>query len=165
VLTESGNTIATINERTGKITLDDTSFHIAVVGADATSPLQIQILSSNDKVVFSERIHTAATSTLEETSSFDSVTGTGIFVLPNTGFSFTKNTLSSPDLPDGGYIIDSDHKALAGISKTGDIYLMNSSYTLSYTTKDSSVILQIVDSDKNIVANILYKIDAEYVIK
>ncbi|NCP76955.1 hypothetical protein GW830_02325 [bacterium] len=31
VLTESGNTIATINERTGKITLDDTSFHIAVV--------------------------------------------------------------------------------------------------------------------------------------
>jgi len=76
-----------------------------------------------------------------------------------------KNTLSSPDLPDGGYIIDSNHKALAGISKTGDIYLMNPAYRLIYTTKDSSIILQIVDLDKNIVANILYKIDAEYVIK
>lgn len=117
ILTRSGNNIATINEKTGKISLEDTSFHIAVIPASAISPLQIEILTANNTVVFSEKIDISTASNIERVSNFDQLTGNGIFVSPTTGFSFVKNTLSSPSLPEGGYIIDANSKAIAGISK------------------------------------------------
>lgn len=117
ILTQSGKTIARVDERTGKITLEDTSFEIAVVGATKDSPLQVQVLSQSKKAVFSEKIDVSAVADIEPVSSFDRVTGMGVFVLPNAGFSFVKNIASSPNLPDGGYLTDADHKAIAGISK------------------------------------------------
>ncbi len=165
VLTQSGQNIATIQERTGKITLEDTSFHISVLPATKDSPLHIQVLSPTNNLVFSESINISTVSHMESVSSLDTITGTGIFVSPIIGFSFIKNTLSSPNLPGGGYVIDTNHKAIAGISKSGDIYILDTDYELSYATKGSHILLRIQDSRKNTVADILYKIDAEYVLK
>lgn len=117
ILTQSGKTIARVDERTGKIVLDDTSFRIIAVPADAGSPLRIQVQDASKKTLFSENINVSAISHIEQASSIDSVTGTGIFVSPSDGFSFAKNTISSPNLPGGGYITDTDHKAIAGVSK------------------------------------------------
>lgn len=117
VLTSSGKTIATVDERTGKIELSDTSYQVTVVPASQNAPLQIQVLSPEKKVIFSQSIDISAASILESVPDLDHTTGTGIFVAPTTGFSFAKNTASSPALPDGGYITDSSHKAVAGISK------------------------------------------------
>lgn len=165
VLTQSGQNVATIDERTGKIALEDTSFQISVVPASNNSPFRIQVLSPINNVVFSETIDISTVSHIEQATTLDAVSGTGIFISPATGFSFAKNTLSSPSLPNGGYITDTSHKAIAGISKSGDIYILNTKYKLSYATRGSYILLRVQDSEQNIVANILYKIHAEYVLK
>lgn len=117
VLTSSGKTIATIDERTGKIELSDTSYQVAVVPASSGSPLQIQVLSPDKKTVFSESINISAVSNIAEVPDLGHTIGTGIFIAPTAGFSFAKNTASSPNLPNGGYITDTSHRAVAGISK------------------------------------------------
>ena len=117
ILTQSGKTIATIDERTGKISLEDTSFQVAIIPATTSSPLQIQVLSPSKQVIFSEKVDISTVSNIEQVSDFDGITGTGMFILPATGISFAKNSPSSPNLPDGGYITDANHKAIAGISK------------------------------------------------
>lgn len=117
ILTQSGKTIARIDERTGKIVLEDSSFEIGVTGASKNSPMLLQVLSSGKKSVFSEKIDMSAVSNIESVSDFDQAAGTGIFILPGNGSFFMKNTVSSPNLPGGGYITDADHKAIAGISK------------------------------------------------
>lgn len=165
ILTQSGKNIATIDERSGKISLEDTSFQVAVIPASKDSKLQIQVLSSDKKVVYSESINISTVSNIEQVPNFDRITGTGILVFPTTGFSLVKNNTSNQNLPNGGYITDANHKAIAGISKSGDIYILSTKYELSYTTKDSYIVLRLQDAEKNVVANILYKIDAEYVIK
>lgn len=75
ILTESGKTIATIDERTGKISLEDTSFHIAVVPASESSPLLIQVLSPTKNLVFSESIDISTVPNIELLSSLDFATG------------------------------------------------------------------------------------------
>lgn len=117
ILTQSGKTIATIDERTGKISLEDTSFQVSVSAANKDAPMRIQVLSPDKHVIFSEKIEMGTISHLEQVTGVDGISGDGVFVFPNTGFSFVKNTASNPDLPDGGYIINSDHEAVAGISK------------------------------------------------
>jgi hypothetical protein len=116
-------------------------------------------------VIFSEKIKIPSTSNINIVSGFDSPLWTGISVFPNTGFTFIKNTSSTPNLSDGGYITDTSHRAIAGISKTGDIYILNSEYRLSYTTKDSYVVIRLQDSSGKIVTSFLYKINAEYILK
>lgn len=145
VLTQSGQNVATIDERTGKIALEDTSFQVSVVPASNDSPLRIQVLSPTNNVVFSETIDISTVSHIEQATTLDAVAGTGIFVSPAAGFSFAKNTLSSPSLPNGGYITDTSHKAIAGISKSGDIYILNTKYELSYATKGSYILLRVQD--------------------
>lgn len=127
--------------------------------------MQIQIVGPNKRIVYSEKIRLSSISKLESVSDFNALSGTGIYILPNMGFSFIKNTLSSPYIPGGGYITDSLHKAIAGVSKEGDVYILDSKYIISYTTKDSSIILRIQDPNNAVVASILYKIDAEYILK
>jgi hypothetical protein len=72
VLTQSGKNIANIDEQTGKITLEDTSFEIVVVPANKDSPLNIQILDTDKKVIFSEKIKIPSTSNINIVSGFDS---------------------------------------------------------------------------------------------
>lgn len=117
VLTQSGRQIATIDERTGKITLDDTSFHITAIPANQNTPMQIQILDAQNIIIFSEKMNISPVSYMEQVTSFNGLTRNGVMILPSTGFSFAKNTLSSPNLPEGGYITDINYKAIAGISK------------------------------------------------
>lgn len=165
VLSQSGNTIATINERTGRIALENSSFRIAVREATSTSPLSIDILSPSGTVAFSENIDLSTVSNLQQVLDLDTVTETGIFILPTTGFSFAKNSVASPNLPEGGYITDANHQPIAGISKRGDVYILDDGYELSYATKDSYMLLRVQEKNKNPVASILYKIDAEYSMK
>lgn len=127
--------------------------------------MQIQIVSPSKQVIYTEKIDISSVSHIESALDFNNVSGTGIFLSPNSGFSFVKNTFSSPTLPGGGYITDTTHKAIAGISKSGDIYLLDSRYQMSYTTKDSYILIRIKNTTGDIAANILYKINAEYVIK
>lgn len=165
VLTQSGRTIATIDERTGKISLEDTSFQVRVTPATQDAPLQLEILSPTEKVVFSERIDVSSVGVLQSVPNFDALSGTGVFIAPLQGFSFQKNTASSPNLPEGGYLTDANHRAVAGVSRTGDIYLLDPGYTLSYVTKDSFILLRVINPNNTIVANVLYKISAEYILK
>lgn len=165
ILAHSGKTIANVNERTGKIELSDTAYSVSAVPANQDSPLQLEILSPEKKTVFSENIDVSPVSRLESVPDFDRLAGTGIFIAANPGFSFHKNTASSPTLPDGGYITDASHRAVAGMSKRGDIYLLDPKYGLSYATKDSYIIIRILDSEKNPIASVLYRIDAEYVMR
>lgn len=84
VLSESGTIIATINERTGKIALDNnTAFQVSATPANKDSPLQIQVLDSEKKVIFTEKMNISQVTNIEQASNFDSLSGTGIFVLPN----------------------------------------------------------------------------------
>lgn len=165
VLTQSGKTIATIDERTGKISLEDTSFQIQVISATKDTPMQIQILSPSKQVIYTEKIDISSVFHLESTPNLDTASGTGVFVSPNTWFSFVQNAFSSQTLPSGGYITDVNHKAVAGISKSGDIYILDSKYQLSYAVKDSYILLRLKNTTGDIAANILYKINAEYIIK
>lgn len=165
VLTQSGKTIATIDERTGKMTLEDTSFQIHIAPATKDMPMQMQILSPGKQVIYTEKIDISSVPHIESVSGLDSSSGTGIFLVPNTGFSFIQNAFSSPTLPEGGYITDTNHKAIAGISKSGDIYILDAGYQLSYSVKDSYMLLRLQNTTGDIAANILYKINAEYVIK
>lgn len=165
VLSQSGKTIATIDERTGKISLEDTSFQIKVTGATKDAPMQIQVLSGTNQIIYSEKINISSASRIESVANLDGITGTGVFIAPNSGFSFARNTTTSPNLPDGGYITNASHQAIAGISAGGDIYLLDSKYRLSYATKDSYILIRLKDSTDNTVANFLYRIGAEYVIK
>ena len=132
--------------------------------------MQIRVVSPSGQMVYSQKINISPVSRIESIANLGSATATGIFISPNTGFSFEKNTASSPNLQGGGYIVDSNNRAIAGIAKSGDIYLLSTSYTLAYASNltgknDSYIRLDILGPDQKIAASILYKIDAEYLIK
>lgn len=166
-LQKSGKKIASINERTGKISLDNaTDFSISVVPATGIYPMKIEIVDSNGKAIFSERMNLSSDMNIEKASQNETITKYGAFIIPvATGISFVKNTPVTLDLPNGGYITTDDHRAIAGMSKTGDIYILDTNYTLSYSSSGSYVMIQVVNPSKDVVASVLYRMDAEYVIR
>jgi|GEM_PF-5564616 len=166
VLKRSGSGVANISETTGKIALQNPLYSISVLGATSTNPLKIQIKDSGGQEVFSERFSLPSSARLEGVTSFDSITKSGLYVLPgNAGISFIKNTSTTPTLPSGGYITDSSKHAIAGISAQGDIYVLDTTYSLSYDTFGSYVVIRLKDSSGQVTASMLYRVDAEYVMR
>ena len=102
---------------------------------------------------------------MEQVSDINNISGTGIFIAPNSGFSFVKNDISTPALQQGGYIVNAEYKAIAGISVQGDIYILDPQYLLSYSSSGPYILLNLKTQVGAMAASILYKINSEYIIK
>lgn len=61
--------------------------------------------------------------------------------------------------------MNENRKAFAGIGRDGNVYVTESGYSLSYKTEGEHPAIVVKNSFGVPVAEILYRIDAEYVIK
>lgn len=97
--------------------------------------MRIRILAPDRTEVFSEYFALDAKTRIDTVTSFDTSSAAGLsLTLSSDQYAFYRNTAYAPFLPEGGYIVGSDRKALAGISRKGDIYVMDPNFHLSYTT-------------------------------
>lgn len=130
-----GKEIARIDERTGRIDLKDTAYSISVSPATDTEPMRLRVIAPDRSEVFSEYFVLAPDTRIEIVSSFDITSATGIaLTFSSDQYSFYRNAPDAPFIPEGGYIAGSDRRAVAGVSRKGDIYILNPDFHLSYSS-------------------------------
>lgn len=78
---------------------------------------------------------------------------------------FVRNGPNATSLPGGGYITTADHKAVAGLSQDGNIYLLASDYQLTYRASNGRVVIELRDSKNSLVTSFIYNIHAEFIVK
>ena len=162
----SGSTIATIQETTGKISLLNTKdLSFQVTPATETAPTYVRLLDTAGTVLFQQQLSFPENTTLEKTSAFSESLPLGIYVHPSEGYDFAKNSTQAPSLPQGGYVTDSQKKALAGISKEGNVYLLDSTLKLKYVENGAYTGYLVVDAKGMIIAEIQFHLYGEYIVQ
>lgn len=145
--TPAGADLARIDEKTGKIEIiDPTKYSVTVTSANASSPMQFHIENTTHTSVFTQSFAFGSALPVETISSLDVPKKSGVYVLSTVPYTFVKNTSNVPFLVGGGYIVSATKKAVAGVSATGDIYLLDTGYHLAYATSGTHVVVQIKDA-------------------
>ena len=165
VLSREGQTYATVDERTGRIHLEAAGYTIAFSGATASDHMQLSIHDSADTPVFREIFYLPPSTSIQATESLESAQGNGVFVdTPDDTVTFVRNSATAASLPNGGFLTDSTHRALVGISAQGEIHVLDSHVSVRYDTYGTYILLRIERAGRSI-ANILYRIDKDYAIQ
>lgn len=89
----------------------------------------------------------------------------GVGVVLDDAYRLSKNSASSASLPSGAFVVDSDKKAVFGIAKDGNIYLLNPGLRLEYRTEQNHFAIDVRDRSGRLIAKVYYVFNAEYVIK
>ncbi|MDD2487531.1 MAG: hypothetical protein PHS92_04120 [Candidatus Gracilibacteria bacterium] len=161
----SGIVIAEINEKTGKVNLKDAGYLIDVSGSDQSKPVSINIRDKSDnKDIFTETLNLITNKVLERTTDFNSLKNSGIYVKLDDNYDFAKNSNATPNLKNGGYVTDESKNPIIGISLDGNIYLMNRGYDLKYSKFGDYIVIDIIDGN-DVIGEVLYKIESEFVLK
>ncbi len=165
-LRRNGATIATVNERTGKITVADPSaYSVRVDAADSTRPMTFRVVGSDGRTVYSEAVALPASLAAEIGTLWPSDGKKGVFVKTSDPSRVVRSAPDATALPGGAFFVDSNAEAFAGIAADGNVYLLESGYSLSYGTDGLFPVVTILKADSSVVAEILYRLDAEFVIK
>jgi hypothetical protein len=155
-----------VDEATGKIQLKDTAYVFHVIGANDKNKTTIEVLDPKNKVVFTQTASFPDNFSIEKSDVLDTITDDGIYVkVEQEGADVIKNTSLVPGIPYGAYIVDAQKKPLAGISRDGNVYIMNTSLSLKYRETGTNISYLLVNSENKIIAEILLKLKAEYVVK
>lgn len=165
VVTQSGAVIANVDEKTGKIDLKSSGYSLSVRGASSSEPTTIAVSDASGKEVYWQSLALPATATIEKTDLFSSVSGSGMFVRMESGTDFVRNATNAPELPGGAFLVNEDRKAFAGIGKDGNVYLLQSGYSLTYKNEGEYPSYVVKNSFGVAVAQILIRLSAEFVIK
>jgi hypothetical protein len=76
----------------------------------------------------------------------------------------TPATTSDRSLPSGAYITDTSYRPLVGVSRDGQIYILDPLVTLRYTPRDGYLGIDIV-RDGQVMASAVYRIEFFYTMK
>lgn len=97
----TGRKVASIDEKTGKITLLDATYQTRVTPASQDAPMRIELVGSDGKVAYTQSFSLSKQKLIVEERNISQATATGIFVQPTDGYRFVKNTNDAPSLPGG----------------------------------------------------------------
>lgn len=165
VLTHSGKTIADIDEKTGKIEVKDSDYSISVRPAEANNPMVVAVRDKNGAEVYSQSFALPETTKIENVGQLSNVKDSGVFVQTESDVGFVRNASDAKSIPGGAFLIGEDHKPFAGIGKDGNVYLLEKGYSLSYRSQSGYPLIVMKNRTGSVVAEIFYRIEAEYVIK
>ncbi len=164
ILRSGTASIARIAERTGQITLTASGYSVQVSPAQSPDHTALRVLDRTGTGHYREEIRLPIGTPIESVSSLDSATGTGIYIhAVDPDISLAPSPTDAPSLPRGAYITDASRRPLAGISDTGDIYLLDTHYTLQYATYGPYIVIELRMADGHLAAEILYRIDVDIV--
>jgi hypothetical protein len=162
----SGSTLLTINETTGKITLVDKKNALVVLPATPTHRTQVQVTDPKNNTLFTQELSFPGNFSVEKTADLNTIAADGIYVMTElSGYDIAKNGSEVPGLPYGAYIIDADKKPIAGISRDGNVYIMDSGFSLKYRETGNNIVYLLMNKSNQVVAEILLKMKAEYITK
>jgi hypothetical protein len=162
----TGATILTIDEMTGKIHLEDAKYTFTLQPADKTHRTTISVVDEKQNSLFTQSLSFPNNFVIEKAGSLDTITNDGIYVkIEQTGFDIVKNSAQVPGLPYGAYITDGQKKPIIGISRDGNVYIMQSGYSMKYRETGTYISYLILDGSGQLVAEILFHMKAEYMVK
>ncbi|MFZ3233307.1 MAG: hypothetical protein WA194_07485 [Patescibacteria group bacterium] len=164
-LTQSGRTIASVNERTGKIDVKDSNYSLSVSASNSNEPMTVKLSDKSGNPVYWESFALPTTTKIEKTEQFSSVAETGVFAKMGDGTDFVRNASDAVSLPGGAFLVNENRKPFAGIGRDGNVYLLESGYSLSYKNEGDYPVVVVKNSFGVVVSEILFHSDAEYVIK
>jgi hypothetical protein len=165
VLKKNGGTIAAINERTGKIRSFVDAYSISARSATASEPMTIT-LSENGTVLYSQSFTLPPSLGIETVSNWNDVSKNGVFVKITETSKFVRNPSGTVSLPGGAFVVRSaDSKAYLGIGSDGNLYLPETGYSLSYRNEGEYPVISVKNPFGIIEAEVLYRLEAEFVIK
>ena len=164
-VTRSGATIASVNEKTGKVDLKDANYSISVRAAEKTDPMTVSIVAKDGKPAYWQSFALPETTRIEKVSKFSDANETGVYVKIQDGSDFVRNASNAASLPGGAFLTNENREALVGIGNDGNVYLVKDSYSLSYKNDGDYPVIIVKNQFNVAVAEILFRIDAEYVIK
>ena len=164
-LTHSGETVANVNEKTGKIELKNTSYSVSVTPSGTSDPMTVKVSDKSGNPVYWQSFALPVSTKIEKADKFSDVTESGVFVRLESGTDFVRNASDAASLPGGAFLVNENRKAFAGIGRDGNVYVTESGYSLSYKNEGDYPVIIVKNSFGVIVAEILFRINAEYVIK
>ncbi|EKE29579.1 MAG: hypothetical protein ACD_2C00141G0001 [uncultured bacterium (gcode 4)] len=159
--------VANVNEVTWKIDLKDTKYSISVSGADKDSKTRIEIFSKEKwNIIYWQSFSLPSNENIQWVASLDNLDRWIYFKADNPAFSLIKNPIDAPTLPNWAFIKDSStNKAILWIGNDGNVYIIDSSYKLNYSSKWDYVLLGVSDGGGNQVWSIYFKVNSVYIIK
>ncbi len=155
-----------IDENTWKIYELNNKFIVNIVPASEKNKTKIEILEHDSKnVIFYQNLNLISNNIIEKIDNFNNIFTNWIYIKINKQwFMFTKNAFSSPVLPNWWFITDDLYKAIIWISIDWNVYILNNDYVLEYDTFKDYIIYKIKNTSWTIIWEILFKINAEYIL-
>lgn len=164
-VTQSGETVASVNEKTGKIELKNSAYGLSVAPASSSEPMTVKISDKSGNPVYWQSFALPVSTKIEKSDKFSDISENGVFVRMESGNDFVRNDSNAASLPGGAFLVNESRKAFAGIGRDGNVYVTESGYSLSYKNEGDYPSVVVKNSFGVPVAEILFRIDAEYVIK
>lgn len=164
-VTQSGVAVVSINERSGKVELKSPSYRIVAKGAEKSEPMTVSVRDGNGKPVYWQSFALPDSARLERVERFSDASENGAFVRIESDLEFVRNAGDSSSLPGGAFLVNENRDAVAGIGRDGNVYLIEKGYSLGYRNEGDWPVITIKNSFGITVAEVLYRLDAEYVIK
>lgn len=162
------NEIAKINENSWKIDLlNKNKYKISVVWADTNNKTKIQIINKEKwNIVYEQSITIPNNWNISSVAQLSEITSPWVyFKVDNNDYKLIKNSINSETLSNWAFIIDKDKKAVIWIWKDGNLYIINKKYSLEYSNIWDDIVINIKDINWNLIGEIMYKINAEFIIR
>ncbi len=137
--------------------------NISISPANQTNPMSIKLVSSSWVLYSQSVILPSGAKVLERTWTGINSTGS-IQVTTISWYVFTPASLSDPEIPGGGYIVDSNNSPVIAIAPDGNIYTLMTGVSLGYNQKDGYMLIE-VKKDGVKVSEVWYTFDFFYTIK
>ena len=112
-LTQSGKTIATVNEKTGKIDVKDSNYSLSVSASNSNEPMTVKLSDKSGNPVYWESFALPTTTKIEKTDQFSNVAETGVFAKTGDGTDFVRNASDAASLPGGAFLVNESRKPFA----------------------------------------------------
>lgn len=139
-------------------------FSTRVTPSSSTTPLLVQVLNP-EKIPVYEQLFTLPRDTkIVDITDASSLSWFSIGVSTMSPYRFVAANSLDPAIPWGWYVIDASYQSLLAISRDGNIYPLDPTVTLQYTSRDGYPLISASQSWKTI-SNFWYKFDFFYTVK
>lgn len=159
--------LGVMNEKTGKITLLDSTLRLVAESATADSKMRITIRDAAGVSLFGQRFFLPPEIPLQAVDTLDGLSQEGVYVhITDGSVSAIPSPSDAPTIPGGIYITtNADHVAQAAVSPTGDIVLLNSAWRIGVESRGDYTLLRITNAEGTSMAEVWYRFEREYVVE
>lgn len=158
--------IANINETTWKIDMKDNDYWIRVKWAWENIKTTIEVYNKTTWItVYEQSFNLPSNQIIQQVSDFSNVNKWIFFKSNKDWYSIVNNSSSTPYLPNWAYIVDNNHSPIIWVWSDGNIYIMNSNYTLSYDTYSDYIVIKVNNSAWENIGSLMFKLGAFYILK